>query len=252
MSDEDDWDAPPTIVPKIPVAALVPGLAASQWDDEDVDDKQVKESWDDDDEDENPKIPAKASSPAPPKKKKTLQQKLQEKKEEEERKRREAAEKAAAEDNETSEERKRRLLERQVESDMANAVDLFAGGAPEAPAASSSILDTLKPSTKEEFDQYVKAVAENVQPFEKSGLFSYFVESLARELSISLNVDDTKRIAATLTAVANEKQKALKEAPGRKKKGGVVAKKAMLKGSTGRDTTNYGDDELYDDFEDFM
>ncbi|KAI8805020.1 hypothetical protein BJ742DRAFT_903524 [Cladochytrium replicatum] len=51
----------------------------------------------------------------------------------------------------------------------------------------------------------------------KSGLLSYFVESLAGDLWISLNVDDTKRIGATLTAVANEKQNALKEVPGKKK-----------------------------------
>lgn len=72
-------------VPAIPV------ISKGAWDDEDVEDDEVKASWEDSDEEEKKPEEAKPASNAPIKKKKGLAQKLAERREEEERKKAELA-----------------------------------------------------------------------------------------------------------------------------------------------------------------
>lgn len=77
MSDWEDEDVP---------AVAVPVVTPGQWDDEDVDDDDVADSWDaEDEDDQDNKSPSSATSGGPPKKKKTLAQKIAERKAEEER-----------------------------------------------------------------------------------------------------------------------------------------------------------------------
>lgn len=76
-----------------------------------------------------------------------------------------------------------------------------------------------------------------------------FVESLLREMVVSLSVDDTRKISSALTAMLSEKQKANK-ATGKKKINKKVTATVMARGV---DTTDYGTGNHYDDeFDDFM
>ncbi|TPX71054.1 hypothetical protein SpCBS45565_g01299 [Spizellomyces sp. 'palustris'] len=245
MSDWDEEDQE-FAIPSIPV------LNKGAWDDEDADDDEVKASWEDSDEDEPKKEESKPVVAAPVKKKKTIAQKLAERKAEEERKKAELATKRAEnnaeQDNEeTPEERKARLQRAVLDSDLENAKDLFGGISAPTEETSTSKIETMNPNSQAEFDDYEKACMEKFSAFDKKTHYSYFVESLIRDLLVPLNVDDTRRISSSITAMINEKQKAQKEI-GKKKKG----KKATLKTtpSGDMDTTNY--DDVYDEFEDFM
>ncbi|KAJ3291009.1 Eukaryotic translation initiation factor 3 subunit J [Borealophlyctis nickersoniae] len=246
MADWDDED----IEVKVPV---IPIIKKGDWDDEDAEDEDVKAAWDDDDEEEEKPAPKTSSTPTTPptpaKKKQNIKKTIAAKKEEEERKKRELAAKRAEDEfaDETPEERKLRLQKQVMEADFEHTKDLFGGissaSANEAPA--SSKMESMNPDTKADFDEYVKVVMEKFSTFEKSSSYSYFVETLLRDLLVPLNVDDTRRISSSLTAMLNEKQKASKDA--KKKKGG---KGALKTGPKGVDTTNY--DDVYDEFEDFM
>ncbi|KAI9347411.1 translation initiation factor eIF3 subunit-domain-containing protein [Zopfochytrium polystomum] len=238
--DDEEEDAPSPAVRGIPLKVK------SQWEDEEEDDSNVKDSWDADDDDEARPAAAPATSPKPataalpPKKKKgSLKEKILEK----EKKKAELAARLAEEVIEESPEERKRREERSIrESDEQNAKDLFGVSDP-LPVETSSFLDTMKPSTKEEFDKFNRLLVEKLSSFEKSIHFSYFVENLTRDLAVSLTVDDVKRIGSSLTILANEKQKASKPSAA-KKKGGVAVKKSLpAKASSGIDTTNYDDEK---------
>ncbi|KAJ3139440.1 Eukaryotic translation initiation factor 3 subunit J [Irineochytrium annulatum] len=251
----DDWEEDDNaIVPPVAVALTKPG----QWDDEDAEEEDVKDAWDaSDDEGGEKKAAATAAtatgSPKPKKKKAGLKEKIAERAAAEQKKKEELAAKRRAEEedpyaNETPEERRRRLEESIRESDLANARDLFGvnDARPSAPAA--SFLETMKPTTKPDFEQFEGLLLDKLTPLEKSTHFPFFVEQLTRDLAVSLSVDDIKRIAATLNALANEKSKAAK--PVVKKKGAAGKVVPKMGRSSRADTTNYEDD--YDEIDDFM
>ncbi|KAI8930228.1 translation initiation factor eIF3 subunit-domain-containing protein [Entophlyctis helioformis] len=237
------------VLPTAKAAAATP----ASWDDEDAEDGDVKDSWDASDDDEEkkpaPKSPASTTSSVvvPPKKKKTLAQKLAEKKEEEERRKQELAERAAKakeeadqDAGESAADRKARLARSVMESDLENAKALLGdlaavGGIPPAQGA----IESLHPKSRGDFDDFVKVVMKKFSTFESMPQYSYFVEALMRDMVVSLNVDDTRRISSSLTAMINEKQRVLKEqqAKGKKKAAAKVALKAAPSGD--RDTTNY-------------
>ncbi|KAH6594694.1 hypothetical protein BASA82_000692 [Batrachochytrium salamandrivorans] len=258
----DNWDDEDSDVVQPTVATIA---VTSKWDGEDAED-DIKDSWDASDDDEKP--PAKSvtvtpSAAAPtttttkPSKKKALSQKIAERQEEEERKKRELAKKLEAEvsqdggSNETLDQRKERLARSVRESDLENARALLgdleiSGGIPSLEGS----IESLDPTSRGEFDDFVKVVMKKFSTFEKRAQYIYFVESLLRELVIPTSVDDTRHISSSLTAMINEKQRMLKESQNKGKK---KAPKNMLKGGStnSRDTTNY-EAEVYDDFDDFM
>lgn len=82
--------------------------------------------------------------------------------------------------------------------------------------------------------------------FESHPSYSYFVESLVRDMVVSLSLEDTRKLSSTLTAMINEKQKAQKTT-GKKKKV-KVSLQAAPRGDL--DMTNY--EKTYDEFDDFM
>ncbi|KAJ3035047.1 Eukaryotic translation initiation factor 3 subunit J [Rhizophlyctis rosea] len=247
----DEWDDE-----EVEVQVSVPVVNKGAWDDEDVEDEDVKDDWDvsdDEKKEEEKKEDSKPTAAAPAKKKKGLAAAIAARKEEEEKKRQELAAKKAnqqaddEDDYETPEEKKARLQKQVMESDFENTKALFAVSTP-SPSGSSKI-ETMKPSTKPEFDEYIKVVMEKFSSFEKSSQYSYFVENLLRDLLVPLNVDDTRRISSSITAMINEKQKAAKDV-GKKKKGAAAKKTTLKTGPSGMDTTNY--DDVYDEFDDFM
>jgi len=211
MSDWEDEDA----IQAIPVQ--VPG----QWDDEDQE-EEVVEPIQQKVEPIERKGEQKVVS-----KKKNLKKKIQEKS-------------VPVSQEETAEEKKKRLLNEQLEADLENAQDLFSGMAVKG---GTNAFEHLNPSTAKEFDELKDIIIKKFSGFQGQ-LYSNFIENLIREISIDLDLDDSKRLVSTLNAMINEKQKSIKDAKKKKssKKGITVIK--------GLDTTNY--DDVYDDFDDFM
>ncbi|KAJ3025752.1 UNVERIFIED_CONTAM: hypothetical protein HDU68_006742 [Siphonaria sp. JEL0065] len=265
MSD-DDWDNDDDLdIPKVVIPPVV-AAGAGQWDDEDADDNaNVQEDWDASDDEAPAASPkqgsaagsATSSAPkvvaAPPKKKKGLKEAIAQRKAEEERKQQEALEaqlrkeEEEANNTETAEERRKREEKNIREADLQNARDLF-GVTADVPTVQESFIDTMKPKTREEFDAYEKKLVEKISKHEKATAYAQFVENLARDLCVSLAVDDVKRISSALNVLANEKQKASKPVAGKKgAKGKPVP--VVAKASAGVDMTNYDD---MDDFDDFM
>uniref|UniRef100_G3ML91 Eukaryotic translation initiation factor 3 subunit J n=1 Tax=Amblyomma maculatum TaxID=34609 RepID=G3ML91_AMBMU len=226
----DDWEKddyePPSFAKKPPVG--------DRWEGEDEED--VKDNWDDEDEEKEATPPAEAVPAVAPKKKKPLSQIIQEK---EERRRREAEEKRAREEEEraalTPEEEQAEKLRRQrmqEEADLQLAKEAFG-------LTDSDGIDTLQPVTRDDFDNFRKALAAKLTSCEKSPHYMNFLDDLLRDLSLNMEPEDVKRLSSSLNAVANEKvkQQKLKH----KKKGG--AKKGA--------TLHVGKDDALDTLQDY-
>ncbi|KAF9913419.1 Translation initiation factor 3 subunit J component [Lobosporangium transversale] len=108
----------------------------------------------------------------------------------------------------------------------------------------------MKPKTKEQFAEFTTELVALIQKHEKQGLYVSFLEGLFRELSQGVRDVDVRKFASTLTTLANEKQKAAKEAQKTKKKGSNKPSLATAKVDTVIDTKDYSND--YDEFDDFM
>jgi hypothetical protein len=91
-----------------------------------------------------------------------------------------------------------------------------------APMGSDEAVDlgTFVPTNKEGFDKLAKGVAATVKRFQNHGLYFSFMETVVRELAMTVKDPvDVKKLASDLTALANEKQRLQKEKDGKKKKG---------------------------------
>ncbi|KAL6461667.1 hypothetical protein MHYP_G00298120 [Metynnis hypsauchen] len=256
MADTDSWDAD-NFEPTEPIKT--PGLQ-DKWEGEDEED-DVKDNWDDDEEEEEQKmeekkIEEKASEEKAPEKKK-LNAKHKAKETEKQRKQEElenSLEESQADVQLTPEEQaaeKLRVQKLQEESDMALACEAF-GVETTVTTNSASGIEAMCPSTKDDFDVFTKLLKDKISQFEKSVHYSSFLESLFRELCISLEVDDLKKISNSLSALLSEKQKQEKE----KAKSIKKKKKTLgggLKATMKDDFNDYGNfDGGYNDYEDFM
>lgn len=178
-------------------------MDSNKWQEEDNDD--IKENWDDEDEDEPSKSssntdstqqPVQTSEPKtkPPtkKKNKALKEKIM---------------KREIEDRpKTTEELLAEKLERQrlvEEGDLALAKETFGISASSNP----TVLDNIRLATKEDFDDFYKALDTKLSPFSRSPHYFTFVENLVRSLSAVLDTDDIKKLNSTLTTLYNEKIK---------------------------------------------
>ncbi|KAH7051857.1 translation initiation factor eIF3 subunit [Linnemannia elongata] len=232
-------------------APVIP--AKKQWEDEDADSDDIKEDWDASSESES----EEEAKPAPaPKPKVTLAEKIAQRNAEAERKKEAAAAKAAlVPERETEEEKfERRQREKNaiIESDIANAADLFSGvKVTDGVVTAASELETMKPRTKDQFNEFTTQLVALIQKHEKQGLYVSFLEGLFRELAQGTRDVDVRKFASTLTTLANEKQKAAKDALKSKKKGSSKPSLTATKvAATTVDTRDYSND--YDEFDDFM
>ncbi|KAI8637035.1 eukaryotic translation initiation factor 3 subunit J, partial [Parasitella parasitica] len=214
----------------------------NQWDDEDAED-EVKESWEDSDEDTK----AKEKKPAPVLKKKVpLKQKIAEKHAAEEKKKQELeAKKLAGEDEEKDEEddfaRKERLRQLELEADMASATDLFSGVS--VSDMKDKPLEDWNPKNRVEMDAYRKRLVDIITPAAKWGNnYGWFIDDLLRDIAVPLNHPEVKKVASSLTAIANEKQKAAKDAAKKTK-----AKSRPQLAAAGK---NSAADNSFDDYDD--
>ncbi|KAI9470836.1 MAG: eukaryotic translation initiation factor 3 subunit J [Benjaminiella poitrasii] len=233
MSDwEDEID--------IDVEVAVP--KKNKWDDEDVE-EEVKDSWEDFDEEEKKEEPKK---PAPVIKKKVpLKQKIAEKKAAEEQKRKELEAKklAAKEEVEESEyDRIQRLRHLELEADMASATDLFSGVSIDD--MKDKALEECKPKNRVEFDAYRKRLVDLISASSKSINYGWFIDELLHDIAVPLEHAEVKKVSSSLTAIANEKQRAAKEAA-KKTKG----KSRPQLAAAGKNSA--ADDRFADDFDDY-
>ncbi|KAI8600540.1 translation initiation factor eIF3 subunit [Dissophora ornata] len=231
-------------------APVIP--AKKQWDDEDVEDNDIKEDWDASSESESEEeVKAPVVKPA----KITLTERIAQRNAEAELKKQAALEKRAlVPENETEEEKfERRQREKNaiIESDIANAADLFSGvRVTDGVVAAASKLETMKPKTKDQFTEFATELVTLIQKHEQQGLYASFLEGLFRELAQGCRDVDVRKFSSTLTTLANEKQKAAKDAVKNKKKGSSKPSLVAAKVNTTVDTKDYSND--YDEFDDFM
>ncbi|XP_009571021.1 PREDICTED: eukaryotic translation initiation factor 3 subunit J [Fulmarus glacialis] len=212
--------------------------------------QQVRDNWDDEEEEEEVKETEIKQEPKVSEKKKIAEkikekEKLQKKKQEELKKRLEAPEEEKELTPEEQLADKLRLKKLQEESDLELAKETFG-------VNNTCGLDAMNPSSKDDFTEFGKLLKEKITQYEKSLHYASFLEALVRDVCISLEIDDLKKITNTLTVLCSEKQKQEKNKAKKKKKGVVPG--GGLKATMKDDLADYGgyDGEYVQDFEDFM
>lgn len=218
----DDWEDET-------IPALQKEQPKNKWDDEDVDDNDVKESWEDDDE--PAPAPAALAKPPPeaaPKKPaaKTTEKKGKTVELEPEQPLDPLAEKL----------RQQRLVE---EADYKSTTELFKKRGDE------KTLENFIPKSESDFLEYAELISHKLRPYEKSFHYINLLKDVIRLSMTSLKAAEAKDVASSVTALANEKLKVEKEANAGKKK--TVKKKQLH--------VEKADDDLvvntYDDMDDY-
>ncbi|CAL8246778.1 unnamed protein product [Lota lota] len=238
-----DWDAD-NFEPDEPIKKAA---VQDKWEGEDEDD-DVKDNWDDDDEEEKKAEIKKAETKVSEKKK--LSEKIKEKENREKRKKQEEIRQKVQEELTPEEQQaeKLRVQKLQEAADLELAKDAFGINTVNNVAG----IDAMCPSSKEDFIEFEKLLKEKICQFEKSVHYSNFLDSLFRELCISLEIEDLKKISNSLTVLLSEKQKQEKQNKAKKKKKGGLPS-GGLKGKM-RDDLDYTafDGGYAQDYEDFM
>ncbi|GAA0139857.1 translation initiation factor [Lithospermum erythrorhizon] len=222
----EDWeDVPvPDILKKEPVK--------STWDDEDVDDNAIKESWEDEDEPE----PAPKTGPPVDKISKKTVAKTSEKKGK-------AIEVAKVDpaveelDPVAEKLRQQRLVE---EADYKATAELFGKKSDE------KTIDNFIPKSESDFMEYAELISHKLRPYEKSYHYIGLLKTVMRLSLTTLKGADAKDVASSITAIANEKIKAEKEANAGKKKTGSKKKQLLIDKDEDVVAT-----AAYDDFDDY-
>ncbi|XP_035667261.1 eukaryotic translation initiation factor 3 subunit J-like [Branchiostoma floridae] len=234
-----DWDADD-------FEPAAPGISAGtdKWEGEDEDD-DVKDNWDDEDNNDEKKDQAEKVTAVQKKKKRTMAEIIREK---EEKKKREIEERKAREEaaqkEMTPEERAADKLRRQKlaeEGDLELAKDMFG-----VDSETGGKIDRMQPQTREDFEEFQKALVEKVSQYQGSIHFVTFLEELFRDCCLGLEAEDVRRLGTTLTVLSNEKAKAAKAAKGGKKGKKQASSLKAVKKVDLEDYSTYGDE--YDDF----
>ncbi|KAI8481395.1 Eukaryotic translation initiation factor 3 subunit J [Branchiostoma belcheri] len=236
-----DWDSE-DFEPAIPVASA----GTDKWEGEDEDD-DVKDNWDDEDESDEKKDQAEkgTGTAVQKKKKRTMQEIIREKEEkkkremEERKAREEAAQKAMTPEELAADKLRRQKLAE--EGDLELAKDMFG-----VTSETGGKIDRMHPQTREDFEEFQKALVEKVCQYQGSIHFVTFLEELFRDCCLGLEADDVRRLGTTLTVLSNEKAKAAKAAKGGKKGKKQAASMKAVKKVDLEDYSTYGDE--YDDF----
>ncbi|KAF3448826.1 hypothetical protein FNV43_RR09539 [Rhamnella rubrinervis] len=201
MEDWEDEQIPPLLSKE---------QLKNTWDDEDVDENDVKESWEDEDEpalappiqQSTEKAAKKPATKAAEKKGKTIEV---------------AAEQPL--DPVAEKLRQQRLIE---EADYKSTKELFAKRGDE------KTLDNFIPKSESDFLEYAELISYKLRPLEKSFHYIALLKAVMRLSMTSLKAADAKDVASSITAIANEKLKAEKEANAGKKKTGAKKKQLLV------------------------
>ncbi|KAI3795070.1 hypothetical protein L1987_37714 [Smallanthus sonchifolius] len=224
----DDWeDEPAPLVDKKELKSM--------WDDEDVDEDDIKASWEDEDEPAMPPVVA-----PPPVVKAT--KKLTVKPAQEKGKAVVEVEKEVPLDPVAEKLRQQRLVE---EADYKNTAELFA-----SKKGDDKTIDNFIPKSENDFIEYAELISNKLRPFEKSFHYIGLLKHVMRLSMTSLKAADAKEVASSVSAIANEKLKAEKEAAAGKKKTGGKKKQLLVDKPDDEAVVNAGYDG-YDDY-DFM
>ncbi|KAJ1772138.1 Translation initiation factor 3 subunit J component [Coemansia sp. RSA 1813] len=221
----------------------------NKWGEEEESDSDIPDNWDESDNSSDEENAKAADVPAPkPKTKKTLAEKIAERQAEREAKK-SAAEAALDDDSDEDDglDAQERERLRQVESDLQNTDDLFAGLTVKDTEMNKTIVN-INPKTQAEFDEFQKALVERIQKCQNNRVYVPFLEKFIRELALPLKDVDVRKFASTLTALANEKQRAARDNKTKKKSGKKATVVSAPKNQM--DMTDYS--KGFDDFDDFM
>ncbi|KAK1264615.1 hypothetical protein QJS04_geneDACA016930 [Acorus gramineus] len=225
----EDWESE-EFEPAPP--ALIKEQLKGAWDEEDAEEEDVKESWEDDDAEQAPK-------PAPSVEKKKPTTKPGAKADDKKAKETKVADEVLA-DPLAEKLRQQRLVE---EADYKSTTELFAKKGDE------KTLDNFIPKSESDFMEYAELISHKLRPYEKSFHYIGLLKAVMRLSTTALKAADAKEVASSVTAIANEKLKAEKEAAaGRKKQG---AKKKQLHLDKPDDDVVVSGYEALDDY-DFM
>lgn len=225
---EDSWDAESFE----PDEATAKPVVLDKWDGED-DDDDVKDNWDDEEE-------LKEDD------KKTETKQTEKKKQSEKTKEKQTLQIGK------QEQLKKGLEESQDSTELTPEED--SAEKPTAVTNNVTGIDAISPSSRDDFTQFERLLKDKISPYEKSIHYSGFLESLFRDLCLSLEVEDLKKINTSVTVLLSEKQKQEKQQnKGKKKKKGVVPG-GGLKAKMKDDLADYGefDGGYAQDYEDFM
>uniref|UniRef100_A0A6I8NZQ2 Eukaryotic translation initiation factor 3 subunit J n=1 Tax=Ornithorhynchus anatinus TaxID=9258 RepID=A0A6I8NZQ2_ORNAN len=205
-ADSDSWDAD-TFSVEEPVrkAAGGGGGGGDRWEGEDEDD-DVKDNWDDDEEEKKETTEVKPETKVSEKKK--IAEKIKEK-ERQQKRRQEEIKKRLEEPEEpkelTPEEQladKLRLKKLQEESDLELAKETFG-----VTTTTVSGIDAMNPISRDDFTEFGRLLKDKITQYEKSFYYPGFLEALVRDICISLEIDDLKKVTNSLTVLCSEKQK---------------------------------------------
>ncbi|KAL8147035.1 uncharacterized protein LOC141707679 isoform X1 [Apium graveolens] len=219
---EDEWEDGP----------VPPVEKEKDWEEEDKDENDIKESWEDDDDEPVVEPVAEPSASA----KKTA--KPSEKKGK-------AVEIVKNEplDPVAEKLRQQRLVE---EADFRNTAELFGKKGGDAKS-----LENFIPKSESDFSQYAELISHKLRPYEKSYHYIGLLKAVMRLSMTSLKAADAKEVSSSVTAISNEKIKAEKEANAGKKKSGPK-KKQLLIDKPDDDAVINKYDTTYDEYDDFM
>ncbi|KAG8440828.1 hypothetical protein GDO86_006531 [Hymenochirus boettgeri] len=250
MAENDSWEAEDFEPedPKSKTGVSAGATAGDRWEGED-EEEDVKDNWDDEEE-----VEAAAPKQDPQKtvpEKKKLQdkikekEKLEKKKQDDLKKRLEEPQDPPELSPEEQHAEKLRLKKLQEDSDLELAKEAF--------GVNITGIDAMNPSTREDFTEFGKLLKEKITQYERSLFYSGFLEALVRDVCISLEIDDLKKVTNSLTVLCSEKQKQEKQNKAKKKKKGVVPG-GGLKANMKDDLADYGglDDGYAREYEDFM
>lgn len=202
MEDWEDEQIPPILAKEQP---------KNKWDDEDVDDNDVKESWEDDEPTLNEapevkppveKAPKKPTVKAPEKKGKTVE-----------------VVKEVPLDPVAEKLRQQRLVE---EADYDSTKELF------GKTGDEKTLDNFIPKSDSDFVEYAELISHQLRLYEKSFHYIGLLKAVMRLSMTALKAADAKEVASSVSAIANEKLKAEKEANAGKKKTGSKKKQILV------------------------
>ncbi|CAL9224619.1 unnamed protein product [Arabidopsis halleri] len=196
----DDWEAEDFQ----PLPAKVE--LKSNWDDEDVDENDIKDSWEEEDVSAPPPVVKPASEKAPKKAAvKAVEKKV---------KTAEAPKGSSREEPLDPIAEKLRMQRLVEEADYQATAELFGVKTEE------KSVDMLIPKSESDFLDYAELISQRLVPFEKSFHYIGLLKAVMRLSVANMKAADVKDVASSITAIANEKLKAEKEAAAGKKKSG--------------------------------
>ncbi|KAK0587268.1 hypothetical protein LWI29_020226 [Acer saccharum] len=199
----DDWEGE-----QIPTF-LAKEQPKTAWDDEDVDENDIKESWEEEDE------PAIAPDPAHPVGKVSIEVDTKSS----EKQKNIAEVKEVPLDPVAEKLRQQRLVE---EADYRSTTELF------GKRNDDKTLDNFIPNSENDFSEYAELISHKLCPYEKSFHYIELLKAVMRLSVTTLKATDAKDVASSVTAIANEKLKLEKEANAGKKKTGTKKKQLQV------------------------